>query len=278
MKIFFTVLVTVLCALNGGFAERIRAVSQCGFSKEPVYDMRDFSCIPMAKTDSAESMNKYTVSGAHIELSFPGDWQVNAQKNTLSAYSPGDIVLFYVDPFELGQGKDLKSSMKSYIEQEYAGDALEIGNFSAVTVGEFKANSWTFSYVDGEYGKASVMLIVIETKKGMAMLTVDMLEDGKKEYQPLIDKILATVKYSEGSADVEVDGKMYTHAKSGLKVWIPASWDTLNDVNRLDSYSDGDVALIIVEKLSDKSWKDFSKKAYDTLNDYIADDIGDFAF
>ena len=101
MKIFLTALISVLCALNGGFAERVRAVSQCGSSKESAYDMRGFSCIPMAETDSAESMNKYTVSGAHIEISFPGDWQVTAQKNTLSAYSPGDIVLFYVDPFEL---------------------------------------------------------------------------------------------------------------------------------------------------------------------------------
>jgi predicted Zn-dependent protease len=261
--------------LNGGFAERVRAVSQCGSSKESAYDMRGFSCIPMAQTDSAESMNKYTVSGAHIEISFPGDWQVTAQKNTLSAYSPGDIVLFYVDPFELSGDKDLKTSLKDYIDKEYGGDDLELGNYSAITVGEFKANYWTFSYVDGEYGKAEVMLIVVETKKGMAMLTVDMLTEGKEDYKTLIDKILAGVKYSEDSEAAEIEGKMVTHAKSGLKVWIPTAWDTLNDVNRLDSYSDGDVALIIVEKLSDKSWSDFSKTAYDTVHDYIADDIGD---
>ncbi|NPV00936.1 MAG: hypothetical protein HPY53_06115 [Brevinematales bacterium] len=270
MKIFLTALVTVLCALNGGFAERVRTVS-----KEFAYDMRGFSCIPMAQTDSAESMTKYTVSGAHIEISFPGDWQVTAQKNTLSAYSPGDIVLFYVDPFELSEGKDLKTSLKDYIDTEYGGDDLELGNYSAITVGEFKANYWTFSYVDGEYGKAEVMLIVVETEKGMAMLTVDMLTDGKEDYKALIDKILASVKYSAESVTPDLEGKMVTHEKSGLKVWIPTAWDTLNDVNRLDSYSDGDVALIIVEKLSDKSWSDFSKKAYDTVHDYIADDIGD---
>ncbi|OHD57376.1 MAG: hypothetical protein A2Y33_07790 [Spirochaetes bacterium GWF1_51_8] len=275
MRIIFSVLLFTVLSLQGLFADRNREASLCGYSKEFEAVGRGITDYSGVAVMSESALKLYNVSGLAVSIEIPDDWSVSAEKTLLSAFSPSDVVLFYIDPFPTDYDGSTKEALKSYIEAEYAGDDLEIGNFGKIKLGDFEAEYWTFEYVDGDYGKAKVRLYAFETKNSKVMVTVDMLVEGSQEFEPAIDEMLKTLKNYEGSPAEDLEGKLVLHKKTGVKIWVPSDWESYNEAEELRAYSEGDVALIILELFSGDTWDKFSKKAEKSIKEYIAGDIGD---
>ena len=139
----------------------------------------------------------YKFKAGNIQVDIPSDWEVENTGGKLSAYSPGDVALFFIEEFSEAEDaedeEEGKQLILDYITDDI-GDDYETGEMGFETINDMDIYYVDYSYEDPDYGVAICTTFVIMACETYSIITVDVLEDGYEDYEEVMDEIVGSIK------------------------------------------------------------------------------------
>jgi hypothetical protein len=139
----------------------------------------------------------YKFKSGNLQVNIPSDWEVENTSAKLSAYSPGDVALFFIEEFpDAADAEDEdagKQLILDYITDDIGSD-YEAGEAGFDTIGGMDIYYVDYTYDDESYGTAVCTSFVIMAGDTYSIVTIDVLEDGYDEYEAIMDEIVSSLK------------------------------------------------------------------------------------
>jgi hypothetical protein len=139
----------------------------------------------------------YKFKSGNLQVDIPSDWEVENTSGKLSAYSPGDVALFFIEEFSEAADADDEDAGKQlildYITADIGSD-YETGETGFETVNGLDIYYVDYTYDDESYGTAICTTFVIMAGDSYSIVTIDVLEDGYDDYEKVMDKIVGSLK------------------------------------------------------------------------------------
>ncbi|OHD57377.1 MAG: hypothetical protein A2Y33_07795 [Spirochaetes bacterium GWF1_51_8] len=150
------------------------------------------------KTGDIASAQTKSVSFANLSIGLPVGWEYSEEGNRLTANSADDIALILVDDFTDFAWDDFAKDPKKNLE-EFLADDLSDYQYKVIKHGEEDINGLKsfyvyYSYDSGETGTAVCYTYAINTGKGVALLTFDVLEESLEDMKADLGLIKNSVK------------------------------------------------------------------------------------